>query len=59
MFGLFSGNSEKKRQKRYQDLLKQAMQAQRSGNIRLYSELSEQAEGVRNEIEMEKNANRA
>ena len=51
MFGLFGGNSVKKLNKRYQALLQEAMEAQRSGDIRRYSELSEQADLILKEIE--------
>lgn len=50
MFGLFKGNKLEKMNKRYYALLKQAMEAQRSGDIRLYSELTEQAETLMKEI---------
>lgn len=51
MFGLFNSNPIKKLNKRYQALLQEAMEAQRSGDIRLYSELSEKADFVLKEIE--------
>jgi len=51
MFGLFRANKAQKLKKRYHVLLEQAMEAQRSGNIRLYSELSEQADGVMKELQ--------
>ena len=56
MFGLFGGNKEKKLQKQYQAVLKEAMEAQRSGNIRLYSELTEKANTMLAEIELGKKA---
>ena len=56
MFGLFRASKAQKLKKQYHALLEQAMEAQRSGNIRLYSELSEQADGVMKEFqEAEKN----
>ena len=51
MFGLFGENTTKKLNKRYHALLKEAMEAQRSGDIRLYSELSEKADLILKEIE--------
>lgn len=51
MFGLFATNATKKLDKRYQILLREAMEAQRSGDIRLYSELSEKADLLLKEIE--------
>lgn len=44
MFGFFSENESKKLNKQYHALLKEAMEAQRCGNILLYSELSEKAD---------------
>jgi len=47
MFGLFKSSAEKqvkKVQKEYQSKLEEAMQAQRSGDIRSYSMLSEEAD---------------
>jgi len=51
MFGLLSTNKIKKLNKRYQSVLLEAMQAQRSGDIRLYSELSEKANQILKDIE--------
>lgn len=51
MFGFLKSDPKKKLDKEYHSLLERAMQAQRSGDIRLYSELSEQAEGVQKQIE--------
>lgn len=51
MFGFFSDNTAKKLNKRYHSLLQEAMEAQRSGDIRRYSELSEKADLVLREIE--------
>lgn len=47
MFGLFKSSAEKqvkKLQKEYQSKLGEAMQAQRNGDIRSYSMLSEEAD---------------
>ena len=60
MFGLFSSNNKnaiKKLDKHYHSLLKQAMEAQRAGNIQLYSEISEQADSVFKEMENLKSIN--
>lgn len=51
MFSFFKADPIKKLDKKYSDLLEQAMQAQRNGNIMLYAQLTEQAEAVRDEIE--------
>ena len=51
MFGFLKSDPKKKLEKAYHSLLEQAMQAQRAGNIRLYSELTEQAEGIQQQIE--------
>lgn len=51
MFGLFGSNTTKKLNKRYHALLQESMEAQRSGDIRLYSELSEKADLILKEIE--------
>ncbi|MFD2230210.1 DUF6435 family protein [Alkalimarinus sediminis] len=44
MFGLFKSDPVKKYRKEYEKVLQEAMQAQRSGDIRLYSELSSEAD---------------
>ena len=51
MFGLFKGNPSKKLRKQYDILLEKGMQAQRKGDIRLYAELTSQAENLWKEIE--------
>lgn len=51
MFGLFKKDPKKQLDKEYRALLERAMQAQRSGDIRGYSELTEQAEAKRAEIQ--------
>ena len=51
MFGLFKSDPKKKLDQQYKALLEQAMQAQHSGDIRKYSELTEQAENKRKELE--------
>ena len=47
MFSFFKSDPLKKLNKEYGELLEKAMQAQRGGDIRLYSELTEQAEMVK------------
>lgn len=49
MFGF--GDPKKKLEKKYQKLLEDALNAQRNGNIELYSELSSEADKVLKEIE--------
>jgi hypothetical protein len=51
MFGLFKKDPLKQWQKEYDGLLTQAFQAQRNGNIRLYSTLTAEAEAVREKME--------
>lgn len=51
MFGLFSRSPLKRYQKEHEDLLTRAFQAQRNGDIRLYSTLTAEAEGLRMKIE--------
>ncbi|MEH0862311.1 DUF6435 family protein [Halobacteriovorax sp. DPLXC-1] len=49
MFGL--GSKKKKLEKKYQKKLVEALEAQRNGNIALYSELSSEADKILKEIE--------
>ena len=51
MFGLFKSDPKKKLDEQYIALLEQAMQAQRSGDIRKYSELTELAEAKKRELD--------
>ncbi|TBR41574.1 Lacal_2735 family protein [Marinomonas agarivorans] len=51
MFSFLKSDPTKKLSKEYDHLLEQAMQAQRNGNIMLYSELTAQAEAVRLQLE--------
>ena len=51
MFGLFRKNPLKQWQREHEALLTQAFQAQRNGNIRLYSTLTAEAEVFREKIE--------
>ena len=50
MFGLFKQSPLKKAQKRYQDKLTEAMNAQRSGDIQGFAALSAEAEKILDEI---------
>ena len=50
MFSLFKKSPLVKLQKQYSDTLESAMQAQRKGDIRLYSELSDKAQAILDEI---------
>ena len=51
MFGLFGKNPVKRLQKEHEGLLTKAFEAQRNGNIRLYSSLTAEAEVLRAKIE--------
>lgn len=51
MFGLFKKDPLKTLNSEYTALLDKAMQAQRSGDIRTYSELSQKAEEIGKKIE--------
>ncbi|EED32658.1 conserved hypothetical protein [gamma proteobacterium NOR5-3] len=55
MFSLFKSNPLKKLQQQHESLLSEAFQAQRNGNIRLYSTLTAEAEAVREKIDALKN----
>ncbi|MCC1497222.1 DUF6435 family protein [Alcanivorax sp. 1008] len=50
MFSLFKSDPLKKLRKEYADTLEKAMLCQRSGDIRQYSFLTEQAEAMYKEI---------
>ena len=52
MFGWLKSDPIKKLDKQYQAKLKEAMETQRNGNIRRYAELSEQAESIRESMEL-------
>lgn len=57
MFKFFKKDPIEKYKKQYQDLLSQAMQAQRNGDIRTYSQLTAEANAVLekvNQLEAEK-----
>lgn len=51
MFGFLKADPLKKLQKDYERKLAAAMQAQRSGDIKTYSTLSEEAQAIYTEIE--------
>ncbi|MCM8527425.1 MAG: DUF6435 family protein [Lentisphaeraceae bacterium] len=50
MFGFLKGDPVKKAEKKYQAKLTEAMNAQRSGNIQLFAELSAEAEKLLEEV---------
>lgn len=52
MFGLFKTDPSKKLRKQYDILLEKGMQAQRKGDIRLYAELTNEAETLWKQIEV-------
>lgn len=52
MFGLFKKDPVKNLQKNYEEKLSLAMEAQRSGDIRSFSELSDEADSILKQIEM-------
>lgn len=51
MFGLFKKNPVKALEKKYEKLLEEAMQIQRSGDIKGYAAKMAEAEEVQKEIE--------
>jgi len=51
MFGLFKSDPAKKLRKQYSAKLEEAMLAQRNGDIRSYSSLTEEAEAMWKELE--------
>ena len=51
MFGFFKKDPRKKLDQEYKSLLEQAMHAQRSGDIRKYSELTEAAESKKKALD--------
>ena len=50
MLSIFKSSPLKKLQKEYSQVLEQAMQAQRKGDIRLYSELTDRSEIILKQI---------
>ena len=54
MFGIFKKSPSKQWQQEYEVLVSRAFQAQRNGNIRLYSTLTADAEQLRQKIEAHK-----
>lgn len=51
MFGIFKKSPLKKWQKEHEVLISRAFNAQRNGDIRLYSTLTAEAESLRGKIE--------
>ena len=51
MFSFFKKDPSAKLNKQYKALLQQALDAQRKGDIRLYSELTAQAEKIADKID--------
>lgn len=51
MFGFFKKDPVKKLQKEYENLMAEAMQIQRSGDLKLYAKKIEAAEAIQNKIE--------
>ena len=51
MFGMFGKNPLKNLQKDHEKLLTKAFEAQRNGNIRLYSTLTAEAEVLKKKID--------
>ncbi|MDO9638191.1 MAG: DUF6435 family protein [Pseudotabrizicola sp.] len=51
MFGLFKSDPVKKLRKQYSAKLEEAMNAQRSGDIRSYASLTEEAEALWKQLE--------
>ena len=51
MFSLFKKQPTKKLEKQYNQMLEKARDAQRSGDIKLFAELSSQAEDIWSQIE--------
>ncbi len=51
MFSLFKKSPVTKLKKQHAKLLEEAMQAQRKGDIRLYSDLSDKAQAILDQID--------
>lgn len=56
MFGLFKKSPFKKWERELDSLVTRAFEAQRNGNIRLYSSLTSEAEALREKIESARKA---
>lgn len=56
MLGFLKGDPVKKLKKAYQAKLTEAMQAQRNGDIRRYSELTEEAEALLAQVQAAESA---
>ena len=57
MFGWLKSDPIENLEKQYKAKLKEAMETQRNGNIRRYSELTQEAESILESIDALKNAN--
>lgn len=57
MFNLFKTSPVKKLNIQYQNLLKQGMEAQRSGDLRKYADLTQQAEAIYKQIKLQQEVN--
>jgi hypothetical protein len=57
VFGLFKSSPLKKWQKEHETLVTKAFEAQRNGNIRLYSTLTAEAETLKKKIDNLKSEN--
>ncbi len=57
MFGIFKKDPIKKLQKEYQSLMQEAMQIQRTGDLRLYAEKIAEADDLLKKIEEMKQKN--
>ena len=55
MFGIFKKDPIKKLEKQYELLMEQAMEVQRSGDLKKYARMIEESEEIQNEIEALKN----
>lgn len=51
MFGLFKKSPIKKLEAEYRELMAEAMNVQRSGDLRRYAEMIDQSEGILSKIE--------
>lgn len=56
MFGLFKKDPQKALQQQYRNKLEEAMLAQRNGDIKSFSSLSEEAEALLQQIDQLENA---
>ncbi|GAB55420.1 hypothetical protein GPUN_1296 [Glaciecola punicea ACAM 611] len=59
MFGLFKSDPTKKLQRQHDQLLQKGVDAQRKGDMRLYAQITSQAEELSKQIDTIKKANEA